>query len=151
MRAITPFLWFDDDLEAAIDLYTSVFPDGKVHGITHGPDGKVLTADFEIAGQHVKGLNGGPEFPQTEAFSFMVECEGQEEVDRYWQALTANGGEESQCGWLKDPFGVSWQIVPVEFLDAVGNGTPEQVGRVMAAMMTMRKFDVAAIEAAAAG
>jgi predicted 3-demethylubiquinone-9 3-methyltransferase (glyoxalase superfamily) len=108
----------------------------------------VLTADFELAGQHVKGLNGGPQFPHTEAFSFFVECEGQEEVDHYWQVLTADGGEESQCGWLKDRFGVSWQIIPVQFLDMVSSGTPEQVERVMAAMMTMQKFDVAALRAA---
>jgi predicted 3-demethylubiquinone-9 3-methyltransferase (glyoxalase superfamily) len=148
MKAITPFLWFDDDLEEAIDFYTSVFPDGKVHGTTRMPDGKVVGADFELAGQRVKGLNGGPMFPHTEAFSFMVECEGQDEVDRYWQALTADGGEESMCGWLKDRFGLSWQIIPVEFLDMVGGGNPEQVQRVMTAMQTMRKMDVAALQAA---
>jgi predicted 3-demethylubiquinone-9 3-methyltransferase (glyoxalase superfamily) len=125
-----------------------VFPEGKVHGINRTPDGKVLTTDFELAGQHVKGLNGGPQFPHTEAFSFFVECEGQDEVDHYWQVLTADGGEESQCGWLKDRFGVSWQIIPVEFMDMVSSGTPDQVQRVMAAMMTMRKFDVAALQAA---
>jgi predicted 3-demethylubiquinone-9 3-methyltransferase (glyoxalase superfamily) len=108
----------------------------------------VVGADFELAGQRVKGLNGGPMFPHTEAFSFMVECEGQDEVDRYWQALTADGGEESMCGWLKDRFGLSWQIIPVEFLEMVGGGNPEQVQRVMAAMQTMRKMDVAALQAA---
>ena len=151
MKAITPFLWFDDDLEEAIDFYTSVFPDGKVHGTTRMPDGKVVGADFELAGQRVKGLNGGPMFPHTEAFSFLVECEGQDEVDRYWQALTADGGEESMCGWLKDRFGLSWQIIPVEFLDMVADGSPDQVQRVMAAMQTMRKMDVAALQAAYAG
>jgi predicted 3-demethylubiquinone-9 3-methyltransferase (glyoxalase superfamily) len=148
MKAITPFLWFDDDLEEAIDFYTSVFPDGKVHGMTRMPDGKVVGADFELAGQRVKGLNGGPMFPHTEAFSFLVECEGQDEVDRYWQALTADGGEESMCGWLKDRFGLSWQIIPVEFLDMIAAGNPDQVQRVMAAMQTMRKMDVAALQAA---
>jgi predicted 3-demethylubiquinone-9 3-methyltransferase (glyoxalase superfamily) len=148
MRAITPFLWFDDDLEQAVEFYTSVFPEGKVHGINRTPDGKVMTADFELAGQQVKGLNGGPQFPHTEAFSFFVECDGQDEVDHYWQVLTADGGEESQCGWLKDRFGVSWQIIPVEFMDMVSSGTPDQVQRVMAAMMTMQKFDVAALRAA---
>ena len=151
MKAITPFLWFDDDLEEAIDFYTSVFPDGKVHGTTRMPDGKVVGADFELAGQRVKGLNGGPMFPHTEAFSFLVECEGQDEVDRYWQALTADGGEESMCGWPKDRFGLSWQIIPVEFLDMVADGSPDQVQRVMAAMQTMRKMDVAALQAAYAG
>ena len=151
MKAITPFLWFDDDLDEAIDFYTSVFPDGKVHGTTRMHDGKVVGADFELAGQRVKGLNGGPMFPHTEAFSFLVECEGQDEVDRYWQALTADGGEESMCGWLKDRFGLSWQIIPVEFLDMVADGSPDQVQRVMAAMQTMRKMDVAALQAAYAG
>ncbi len=151
MKAITPFLWFDDDLEEAVGLYTSVFPDAKVHDIMRTPDGKVMMAEFELVGQRVKAINGGPEFPHTEAFSFMVECEGQAEVDRYWEALTAGGGEEGVCGWLKDRFGVSWQIVPVEFLDMVGNGTPEQVQRTMGAMQTMRKMDVAALQAAHAG
>jgi predicted 3-demethylubiquinone-9 3-methyltransferase (glyoxalase superfamily) len=151
MKAITPFLWFDNDLEAAIDLYTSVFPDSTVHGTTRGPDGALMTADFELAGQQVKGLNGGPLFPHTEAFSLMVECEGQDEVDRYWQALTADGGEEGVCGWLKDRFGLSWQIVPVEFLEMVSTGSPDQLQRVMAAMQTMRKMDVAGLQAAFAG
>lgn len=148
MPSITPFVWFDDDLEQAVNLYTSIFPDGKIHGTTPGPDGGIMTADFEIAGQLVKGLNGGPQFPHTEAFSFFVTCEDQEEVDRYWEALTADGGEEGVCGWLKDKFGVSWQIVPAEFLDMVSNGSPEQVGRVMAAMMEMKKMDVATFRSA---
>lgn len=151
MKAIIPFLWFDDDLEEAVDLYTSVFPDAKVHDIMRTPDGKVMMAEFELTGQRVKAINGGPDFPHTEAFSFMVECEGQSEVDRYWEALTAGGGEEGVCGWLKDRFGLSWQIVPVEFLDMVGNGTPDQVQRTMGAMQTMRKMDVAALQAAYAG
>ncbi|CAN5456916.1 VOC family protein [soil metagenome] len=150
MRAIAPFLWFDDDLEEAIDLYGSVFP-GKPPSTTRMPDGKVLAADFELAGQPFKGLNGGPEFRHTEAFSIFVECEGQAEVDRYWDALTANGGEEGMCGWLKDKFGVSWQIIPVEFLEMVSQGQPDQVQRVMAAMQTMRKMDVAALQAAYEG
>lgn len=151
MKAVTPFLWFDDDLEDAIDLYTSLFPDSKVHAVNRGPDGKVFTADFELAGQQVKGLNGGPLFPHTEAFSFMVECEGQDEVDHYWGALTADGGEESQCGWLKDRFGLSWQIVPVEFFEMTSNGRTEQVQRVMAAMQTMQKLDIAGLRAAYEG
>ncbi|HYZ99010.1 MAG TPA: VOC family protein [Acidimicrobiales bacterium] len=151
MRSITPNLWFDDNLEEAVDFYTSVFPDAKVHGMMHRPDGQVLTADFELAGQAVKGLNGGPEFRLTEAFSFFVECDDQAEVDHYWSVLTADGGEESQCGWLKDRFGVSWQIIPTEFLEMVSKGSPEQVERVMAAMMQMRKFDVAALRAAYEG
>ena len=151
MRSITPFLWFDDDLEQAIDFYASVFPGGKVHGVTRTPDGRVLAADFEVAGQRVKGLNGGPHFRFTEAFSFFVECEGQEEVDHYWTVLTADGGEEGQCGWLKDRFGLSWQIVPVAFLEMVSGGDPEQAQRVVASMQTMRKLDVAALRAAYEG
>lgn len=151
MRSITPFLWFDDDLEEAIGFYTSVFPDAKVHGTTKMPDGKVLTADFELAGQAFKGLNGGPQFRFTEAISLFVECEDQEEVDRYWAALTADGGEESVCGWLKDKYGLSWQIIPVEFLDMVSNAHPEQVQRTMAAMQTMGKMDVAGLRAAYEG
>jgi predicted 3-demethylubiquinone-9 3-methyltransferase (glyoxalase superfamily) len=151
MKAITPFLWFDDDVEEAIDLYTSVFPDAKVHGVMRTPDGKAMMAEFELAGQRIKAINGGPEFPHTEAFSLMVECEGQAEVDRYWEALTTGGGEEGVCGWLKDRFGLSWQIVPVEFLDMVSNGTPDQVQRTMGAMQTMRKMDVAALQAAYEG
>jgi predicted 3-demethylubiquinone-9 3-methyltransferase (glyoxalase superfamily) len=150
MKAITPFLWFDDDLEEAIDLYTSVFPDATVHGVMRTPDGKAMMAEFEVAGQAVRAINGGPQFPHTEAFSFMVECEGQAEVDRYWEALTA-GGEEGVCGWLKDRFGVSWQVVPVEFLDMVSNRTPDQVQRTMGAMQSMRKMDVAALQAAYEG
>ena len=151
MRSITPNLWFDDNLEEAVDFYTSVFPDAKVHGMMRRSDGQVLTADFELAGQAVKGLNGGPTFRLTEAFSFFVECDDQAEVDHYWSVLTADGGEESQCGWLKDRFGVSWQIIPTEFLEMLSNGSPEQVERVMAAMMQMRKFDVAALRAAYEG
>jgi len=151
MRSITPCLWFDDDLEQAVEFYTSVFPDSKVHGISRRPDGAVLGADFEIGGQLVKGLNGGPQFRLDEAFSFFVECESQDEVDHWWDVLTADGGEESQCGWLKDRFGVSWQIVPARFLELLSTGTPEQVGRVLEAMMPMRKLDLAALEAAYEG
>jgi predicted 3-demethylubiquinone-9 3-methyltransferase (glyoxalase superfamily) len=151
MRSITPFLWFDDDLEQAAEFYTSVIPDSKVHSTVRQPDGKVAMAEFEIAGQQVKGLNGGPIFPHTEAFSFFVECDDQAEVDRYWDTLTSEGGEEGQCGWLKDRFGVSWQIIPVEFLEMISTGAPEQVGRTMAAMQTMQKLDVAALRAAYEG
>lgn len=151
MKAITPFLWFDDDLEEAIDFYTSVFPDGKVHGTTRMPDGRVVGADFELAGQRVKGLNGGPMFPHTEAFSFLVECEGQDEVDRYWQALTADGGEESMCGWLKDRYGVSWQVIPDGLIDMLGDPDQEKANRTTEAMFKMRKLDIAALEKAYAG
>ena len=151
MRAITPFLWFDDNLEEAVAFYTSVFPGGKTHGMMRAPDGKVFTADFELAGQQIKGLNGGPQFRFTEAFSLFVECDDQEEVDRYWAALTADGGEESVCGWLKDKFGLSWQIIPVAFLEMVADGDPDQSQRVMASMQTMRKLDVAELRKAYEG
>lgn len=148
MTTITPFLWFDDNLKEAIDFYIGIFPDAKVHGINEGPDGKVFTADFELAGQSFKALNGGPQFHFTEAISLFVEVQGQAEVDRLWNALTAEGGEESQCGWLKDKFGLSWQIVPTEFLELVSSGTPEQVGATFAAMMTMQKMDIARLQEA---
>jgi len=151
MRAITPFLWFNDNLEEAVDYYTGLFPDTKVRGVRRGPDGKLVTAEFELAGQRFMGLNGGPQFRFTEAVSFFVECEDQDEVDRYWGLLTADGGEEGPCGWLKDKFGLSWQIVPVRLMELMATGTPEQVERVTAAMMTMGKLDVAAFEAAARG
>jgi len=151
MTAMTPSLWFDDNLEEAIDLYSSIFPDAKTHGMMRGPDGNVFTAEFELAGQRFKGLNGGPQFRFNEAVSITVECEDQEEVDRYWAALTADGGQESQCGWLKDKFGLSWQIVPVEFLDMISHGSPEQVGRTFGALQTMQKLDVAALRAAYEG
>ncbi|HEX2806093.1 MAG TPA: VOC family protein [Kineosporiaceae bacterium] len=151
MKAVTPFLWFNDDLEPAVEFYMSIFPGAKVHSMNRMPDGRVFSADFELAGQSVKGLNGGPHFAHTEAFSFFVECDDQDEVDRYWTALTADGGQEGQCGWLKDRFGLSWQIVPTEFLTLVSQGSPEQVGRVMTVMQTMRKLDLPALRAAHAG
>ena len=151
MTTMTPSLWFDADLEEAIAVYSSIFPDAKTHSMLRGPDGAVFTAEFELAGQRFKGLNGGPRFPFTEAISITVECEDQDEVDHHWAALTADGGEPGQCGWLKDKFGLSWQIVPVELLDMVSHGSPEQVGRAMGALQTMTKLDVAALRAAYEG
>lgn len=148
MTTITPFLWFDDKLEEAIDFYSSVFPDAKVHGMNRNPDGTLFTAEFELAGQRLMGLNGGPQFHFTEAISLFVTCDDQEEVDRYWNVLTADGGEESQCGWLKDRYGLSWQIIPRQFPELLATGTQEQTQRVIDVMMTMRKLDVAALEAA---
>lgn len=150
MKSITPFLWFDHDLGEVVDFYTSVFP-GTSHGTVRSPDGSVAAADFELAGQKIKALNGGPQFRHTEAFSLFVECEGQAEVDHYWAALTAGGGEEGVCGWLKDRFGLSWQVVPVDFLEMMSNGNPEQVQRVMAAMQAMGRMDVAGLRAAYEG
>ena len=151
MKAVTPFLWFDDNLEDALDLYATVFTDMKVHDISRAPDGSAFTADFEIGGTRLRGLNGGPHFHFTEAISMFVECEDQAEVDRLWRALTADGGEEVQCGWLKDRFGLSWQIVPAEFLEMASSGDAERVDRMMAAMLTMRKLDLAALRSAFEG
>ncbi|CAN5737095.1 VOC family protein [soil metagenome] len=151
MKSIIPHLWFDNNLEEAVDLYSSIFPDAKTHSLMRLPDGNVMAADFEIAGQPVKGLNGGPQSRFNESFSFFVECDDQEEVDRYWEALIADGGKESQCGWLKDRFGLSWQIIPTRFMEMISTGSPEQVGRVMAAMMKMQKMDVGTFEEAYRG
>jgi predicted 3-demethylubiquinone-9 3-methyltransferase (glyoxalase superfamily) len=157
MPTITPFLWFDDNLEEAIELYTSIFPDTKVGKMTrYGdagpmPKGTVMTANFELQGQSFIGLNAGPHFKFNEAVSFYVRCKNQEEVDYYWSRLTANGGEESQCGWLKDKFGLSWQIVPEALERWLSETDPAKANRAMQAMLKMKKIDVAAIERAAAG
>jgi predicted 3-demethylubiquinone-9 3-methyltransferase (glyoxalase superfamily) len=148
MKTITPFLWFDDNLEEAMEFYATVFPDVVVGYINRGPDGKIFTAEFSVAGYQFKALNGGPQFQFTEAISFFVECDDQDEVDRYWNALTANGGTESMCGWLKDRYGLSWQIIPVQFMQMATTGEPDQVQRMMAAMLTMHKMDVAGLRAA---
>ena len=157
MPTITPLLWFDDNLEEAIELYTSIFPDTKVGKMTrYGeagpmPKGTLMTAQFELQGQRFIGLNAGPHFEFNEAVSFYVLCKDQQEIDYYWRRLTANGGEESQCGWLKDKFGLSWQIVPEAMERCLNDPDPAKANRAMQAMMKMKKFDVAAIERAAAG
>jgi len=148
MTTICPFLWFDDDLEDAIDFYSGIFPEAKVHSINRTPDGSVMTADFELAGQAIKGLNGGPIFPFTEAISLFVTCDDVAEVDRLWDALVADGGQHSQCGWLKDRFGLSWQIVPAEFLDLMANGEPQRAAQMMETMMGMTKLDLPTLKAA---
>lgn len=141
MRAIVPSLWFDGNLEEAITFYASVFPDAKVGDVFRQPDGTAVSADFELAGHRFAAINGGPQFPFTEAVSFVVECESQDEVDEYWAALT-DGGQESQCGWLKDRFGLSWQVVPVEFLAMLQDPDPARVQRVVDVMMTQAKLDL---------
>ena len=152
-QRITPFLWFDSQAEEAMNFYVSIFKNSKVGTITRygntgpGAKGSVMTASFTLDGQEFVALNGGPQFPFTEAVSFMVNCESQEEVDYYWEKLSA-GGNEVQCGWLKDKFGLSWQIVPVEFFELVSKGTHEQSNRVMAAMMEMVKMDLAKLKQA---
>ena len=156
MPKITPHLWFDDRLEEAMELYVSVFPNSKVIEVSRfenaGPDGKqqVMTARFILDGQEFMGLNGGPEFRFNEAVSFYVHCKDQAEVDYYWGRL-GEGGEEQPCGWLKDRFGLSWQIIPEALGEALGDPDPERAQRAMQAMLQMRRIDIAALEKARAG
>jgi predicted 3-demethylubiquinone-9 3-methyltransferase (glyoxalase superfamily) len=156
MKGITPCLWFDTAGEEAAKLYTSVFPSSKILTVSHygeaGPRaaGTVMTVEFELDGQKFTALNGGPDFTFNEAISFQVMCETQEEVDRYWSGLS-KGGEEGPCGWLRDRFGVSWQIVPTALPRLIGNGNSAHSQRVMEAMFKMKKLDIAALERAAAG
>jgi predicted 3-demethylubiquinone-9 3-methyltransferase (glyoxalase superfamily) len=153
MRGLTTCLWFDTQAEEAANFYTSVFDDGKIHNVAHygsaGPReaGMVMTVDFEVAGQRFVALNGGPEFTFNEAVSIQIDCESQDEVDRYWAALS-EGGEEGPCGWLKDKFGVSWQVIPVLLNELVNDPNEEKAQAAMAAMLKMRKIDSAAIQAA---
>jgi predicted 3-demethylubiquinone-9 3-methyltransferase (glyoxalase superfamily) len=155
MAKITPFLWFQDRLEEAVELYTSVFPNAKVTRMSRmgeGPSGPLMSAAFELEGQAFMAFNGRP--PQhrfDESVSFFVRCETQAEVDRYWDRLTANGGEEQPCGWLKDPFGLSWQIVPATLERYLGDPDPAKVQRVVQAMLKMKRLDIAGLERAYAG
>jgi len=157
MLKITPFLWFDNNLEEALEFYTSIFKNSKVLEIQRfdaaGPDGKsmVTTASFRLAGQKFIGLNGGPLFKFTEAISFVVNCQTQREVDYYWRRLTATGGRPSRCGWLKDRFGVSWQIVPEVLMELLGDKDPAKSARVMKAMLKMSKINIRALQRAHAG
>jgi predicted 3-demethylubiquinone-9 3-methyltransferase (glyoxalase superfamily) len=153
-QRITPNLWFDTEAEAAAAHYVSIFPESKIVATTHyteaGPrePGMVLTVEFELAGQRFTAINGGPQFTFDEAVSFLITCEDQDELDYYWSRLT-DGGEEGPCGWCKDRFGVSWQVVPRRLTELVTQSDPETARRVMEAMFTMRKIDVATIEQAA--
>ena len=155
MQKIAPCLWFDTEAEDAARFYTSVFG-GSVLDVSHygeagpRPEGMVLMVSFELRGQQFRALNGGPEFKFTEAVSFQVDCQDQAEVDRLWSQLT-DGGEEGPCGWLKDRFGLSWQIVPRRLWELLGDPDPERSERAMKAMLQMKKIDVAAVERAAAG
>ncbi|BDZ41769.1 putative 3-demethylubiquinone-9 3-methyltransferase [Paraoerskovia sediminicola] len=149
MPAITPSLWFDMNAEEAIEFYASVFPDTEVGEMLRGPDGVAITGDFTLQGRTFNAINGGPQFPFTEAVSFIVNCADQAECDRYWDALLAGGGEPSRCGWLKDRFGLSWQIVPTEFYDLVSD--PDTAQQVMDALMPMEKIDLAVLRAARDG
>lgn len=156
-QKIRTCLWFDGQAEAAVELYTSVFPDSRINDVMRygkegpGEPGSVLTIDFEVAGQELIALNGGPEFTFSEAISLSVDCADQAEVDDLWAKLTANGGQEGPCGWLKDRFGLSWQIVPRRLIELIGDPDPAVAGRVTEAMMKMGKLDVAVLEAAARG
>jgi predicted 3-demethylubiquinone-9 3-methyltransferase (glyoxalase superfamily) len=157
MSKITTCLWFNGQAEAAANFYVSLFPNSKVGKIakypegTPGQPGTVMTVEFELDGAQFVGLNGGPEFKFSEAVSFQIDCKDQAEVDRYWNALLADGGEESVCGWLKDRFGVSWQVIPTVLPKLMGGPDKAKANRVTAAMMQMKKIDVAKLEEAAAG
>lgn len=150
---ITPFLWFDGNAEDAANFYVSVFKDAKIKHVSRmGGDGDVMVAGFEILGQDFIALNGRPKsIAFTEATSFMIHCADQAEVDHYWSHLTADGGEESMCGWLKDKFGVSWQVTPNRLMELMSDPDPSKAGRVMNAMMGMRKIVIADLEKAAEG
>lgn len=155
MQKITPYLWFDTEGEDAARFYASVFPNSRILDISRygsagpRPEGMVMTVSFELDGQHFVALNGGPDFTFDEAVSFQVECENQGEVDRYWSALS-EGGEEGPCGWLKDRFGLSWQIVPKRLIELLADPDAERSQRVMAAMLEMKKIVVDELEQAAA-
>ena len=152
-QKVTPFLWFDTQAEEAANFYVSIFKNSKVTAITRygdsgpGPKGSVMTVAFTLDGQQFTALNAGPQFPFTEAVSFVVNCETQNEIDYFWEKLSA-GGKKVECGWLKDKFGLSWQIVPTEFFEMISNATPEQSDRVMRALMQMEKLDLAKLKQA---
>jgi predicted 3-demethylubiquinone-9 3-methyltransferase (glyoxalase superfamily) len=150
MQKITPFLWFDDKAEEAVNFYTSIFKNSKIHGMTHygeegakasgRPKGTVMTVAFQLEGQEFAALNGGPQFTFTPAISFVVNCQTQEEVDELWEKLS-EGGEKNRCGWLQDKFGVSWQVVPTVLVEMLQDKNTERARRVMEAMLQMTKID----------
>ena len=152
-QRITPFLWFDTQAEEAANFYVSIFKNSKVLAVTHygepgpGPKGSVMTVAFTLDGQEFTALNGGPQFPFTEAISLVVNCETQEEIDYFWGKLS-EGGKKVQCGWLKDKYGLSWQVGPAELLEMFKNATQEQLDRVMKAVMEMEKLDAAKLKQA---
>jgi predicted 3-demethylubiquinone-9 3-methyltransferase (glyoxalase superfamily) len=148
MNKITPFLWFDTQAEEAMNFYVSVFKNSKVLKVSRGPDGKAFIVTFELDGQEFMALNAGPEFEFNESVSFYVDCEDQAEVDYLWNALTADGGEESMCGWLKDKYGLSWQIIPKRLGELMGVTDPVKAERVRDAMLKMQKIDIETLERA---
>jgi predicted 3-demethylubiquinone-9 3-methyltransferase (glyoxalase superfamily) len=148
MKKTTPFLWFDDRAEQAMRFYVSIFKNSRVLEVTPGPDGKTMGVRFELEGQEFTGLNAGPEFKFTEAISFYVNCQDQAEVDDLWAKLSAGAGEESSCGWVKDRFGLWWQIIPETLPKLMGDKDPVKAKRVVDAMLKMKKIDVAELERA---
>ena len=149
MSKVTPFLMFNDQLEAAIAFYTATFPDSEVRSVARtGEDGPICSAEFVVGGQRFLGYNGGSYFSFSEGVSLYVDCADQGEVDAYWDKLLKAGATPSQCGWIKDPFGLTWQIVPRRFTELIADRDPRKVKAVMDAMMTMVKLDVAALEKA---
>ncbi len=149
MNKVTPFLMFNDQLEAAMEFYTATFPNSEIRKVARtGNDGPIHAAEFVVGGQVFMGYNGGSYFAFSEGFSLYVDCEDQAEVDEYWDKLVQAGAKPSACGWIKDPFGLSWQIVPRRFTELIADENPEKVRAVMDAMMTMEKLDVAALERA---
>ena len=156
MQKVTPFLWFDNQAEEAANFYVSIFKNSKINHVARygdagpGPKGSVMVVSFQLEGQPFTALNGGPQFKFTEAVSFVVDCKSQEEVDHFWDKLSA-GGKTQACGWLKDKYGLSWQIVPTVLMELVSDPDREKSNRVMQAMMQMTKIDIAKLQQAAAG
>jgi predicted 3-demethylubiquinone-9 3-methyltransferase (glyoxalase superfamily) len=154
MQKVTPCLWFDTQAEEAANFYTSLFPNSKILAVSRygeagpRPAGMVMTVQFQLEGQEFTALNGGPDFTFNEAVSFQINCESQEEVDRYWDALCENGGQPGPCGWLKDKYGVSWQVVPTELDRLISDPDPQRSQRAMKAMLQMGKIDIAALRKA---
>ncbi len=150
MQKITPFLWFDGQAEEAMNFYVSIFKNSKILSTAPGPNGMVMMGTFQLDGQEFHALNGGPMFKFTEAISLFVNCETQAEVDELWEKLSA-GGEKSRCGWLKDKYGLSWQIIPTVLGKLMQDKDPEKAGRVMQAMLQMDKIDIASLQQAYEG
>ncbi len=158
VSTIAPCLWFDGKAEAAAKFYISIFPNSHIDSLNRAPAdnpstkaGEVLTVDFTLDGHRFIGLNGGPDFPFTEAISFHVDCADQAEVDRFWEDLIADGGEGGACGWLKDRFGVSWQVVPRQLTEMLSSDDGDAAARAMEAMLTMQKIDIAQLKRAFEG
>lgn len=157
MTDVLPFLWFDDGAEAAVTFYTELFPDSEIVTLTRYPEqvpgmgGKVSHVHFRLSGRDHYAMDAGPQFPFTEAISLYVSCSDQAEVDRYWDALISGGGQEQPCGWLKDRWGLSWQIIPDRLMELIRHPDPDVAHRSVQAMLRMRRIDIEALEAAAAG